>query len=431
MDENNEEKPAYKAPSDEPRPIDVDKLLDKRSKETRARFTKSPKHYLDVNMSWPMMILIGLGAFGIGYALQKEVTIGTGYVLLAIFLSFIAGLFFYNVGKIIFALSAGYEISRIEFLGFQFILNNGESKFTFHGSDLLEFHINYAPKNDNVDAKPKMMFLGGLFVYLLGAAIEIGLSFLTGISNNFAFCLRFGAAFGALVVFYEMFPCKLDVPNDMYLLILTSKEEERKAYNEYLIATRRDINGLFTDPIKYDSYDNSRTKPLTLLSLLHSQVYDGAYQEALHTVELIQENDVYLNDTIRCEGLSEELYLLLSHGRTAEGEKLIIALDKKNKSSSDYHPSVSAYRNEVLISGLLDNSLEELNASIDDFKTAVANLGETKRVLKDLGLVNSALSRIRTAHPDWKIDNLSEADLVKKAKEKKKEDSNTPDQDEY
>jgi hypothetical protein len=427
MDEENNSR------DNEPKPINVDELIDKESKHTREKFNKTPKHYLDVNMSWPMLILVGLGIFGIAYAFEKEVNLSAGYVILALCCSLLAAVIIYNLGKILFGYIAGYRVWRMEFLGLQLVsTDDGKSKVSYHFSEFLEFHMNLKPRNSDLPTKSALMYLGGTIVYAIAAGLAIGLSFLGDktTASSMPLILRYGAALGAMVVFYEMFPCRLDVYNDMYLLIILSDKEEKEAYNHYLEDLYTDYIGEFNNPVTYPSYENSRTKPLTLLAVLHNQVYANEYDNALKTIQEIENNELHINDTIRVETLHEELYLFLTHGRTTESEKLVTVLDKAVKNSSDYHSSISALRSDILIAGLLDNSIEELNTSIDEFKKGLKYFGQTPRTEKDLALANACLVRVGQAHPDWKLTPLSFED-AKESKKTEKSDKGTETKDDY
>lgn len=413
-----EEKKNEAETQDEPTPINVDTLLDKQQKEVRSRFTTTKKKYLDTNVSWGMFIIIALAIFGIGYALTKSVSLGAGYSILAVCCSLLAAVVFYGLGKIAFAYITGYEVCHIEFFGFVFVKDEkGKYKARFNIVNFFELHVFYKPREGEDDPKPSMLMLGGIVGFVICIALELGLSFLPSIKGyDLQKVLLYAAAFGSLIFVYEIFPGKYDTPNDMYLTIITKKKEDRDAYNHYLIDEYNDLAGNKPEPVKYDSYDDSRTKPLTLLAILHTQVSQGMYQEALQTIDTLAKYDVVLTDSIKIEALHEKLYLYLTHGRTREAEKMIISLDKMEKNSSDYHPSSSSLRDEVIIAGLLDNSLDELKSALGNFTKLAKSNKESERILNDIKLINSAFYHIRQVHPDWKFENISLESIAKEDK---------------
>lgn len=393
----------------EPKAINVDELLDKRQKETRAKFEKKPKHYLDMNLSWPMLIILSLAIFGIGYAYVNQSSLATGYRILYIVVSLLAGVLIYNLGKLIGAAIDGYEVYRVEFFGLQVLKDGKKQIASFRIADFFEFHIDYAPKKE--DNRNMALYLCGSLLDTVAFIVVLVLSFvLKNLPLNLAITLRYGSILAFLTAFYEMFPGKLDVFNDMYRLIVSSSEEDRIAYNKYLIALKNDYLGKPNEKIIYDDY-SSRAKALTLLPRLHEEVYDDEYQNALKTIELADEKSVSLPEADKCEIISEELYLYLSHGRTKEAESLVILFDKRVKNTADYHPSVSALRTSILIAGLLDSSREGLDEALKDFTEELKRVGKNERTVKDLAFVKEALSRISRSHPDWGVKPLNEKDI--------------------
>lgn len=399
MSENNYDQ------NDNNKQIDVDQILDKESAATRARFTKAEKkHYLDLNLSWGMLIVIGLATFGIAYALQQspQSNLNSGYVILFALVSYLAALIIYNLGKILFGYISGYTLSRIEILGLEVVYGK-ETKTRYQIKDIFELHLNMTPRSKEENPSPKLMLLGGTITYAIFTGVLLGISFVPSIRTSVSLCLRYGTALGALLVFYEMFPCKLDTPNDMYLLIISSGEENTLAYNCYLRGLNADYTGEELPSDTFDTYDDSRIKPQTLLAVLHNQVALDDYQPALKTLDAMKKYEIYIQPNQMVEAMYEKIYLYLTHGRTTEAAKEILVLQHQEKNASDIYLSISAFRSDVLISGLLDNSLEEMNESIESFKKEVEFLGQTARVKKEIQLVNAGISRVKSVHPDWDV----------------------------
>lgn len=399
--------------NEEPHAIDVDTLLDKRQKATRARFEKKTRGYFDVNLSWPMLIVVAGGIFGLGYALMVSLSYATWLKLLIVAGSLLAGVILYNLGKILGAVLSGYEIYRFECLGFQALKGRGTS-YSF--SNFLEFHTNYAPKNNNVRAKGTLMYLSGSLLTLVGFAIVLVLSFvLPDIGRNLRYSMMYGSILMLVIVFYELFPGRLDLPNDMYQLIVTNKEEDRIAYNEYLLAKKADFCSTpYQAEVPFDKVENSYTKPLTLLSRLHNEVYKGQYDAAKKTIDYADENSSPLFDTDKCEIMYEELYLMLSHGQKTEAEQMMVLLDKRVKNTADFHPSISAKRTDIAIAGLLNNAEDELQEALAAFKKECARCGKNERTLLDVKFVQQVLYKVRQVHPDWKAAPLNEKEIFEK-----------------
>ncbi len=404
MAENNEQENL--------KPIDVDQLLDKQSEQTRSKFIKEDKKkFLDINFSWPMLVVVAGGIFGFGFAMQSGTTYGAGFAILYIIIALIAAIILYNIGKMIFASLSGYKVGRIECFGYELIRGKNKSISSYSISNILEFHITYVPKDENANPKNRLMLFGGeLFYSLIAIALIVVSVAVPSLGANITKTLMYGALLGFIVVIYEMVPFRLDNYNDTYTAIITSSEEDRKAYNTYLVNYINDRLGLENKVIVYDSYDNSRTKPLNILPKLNQEVYDNKYQEALKTLELVNKYKLNVIPNQQVEAMQEEIYLFLTHSRTKEAEKLMLPLDKKIKSTPDYHPSISSLRCSILISGLLANSEYDLADSILDFNKECKKLGKTPRVEKEIEMAKNSLERIKLAHPDWKFDNITIAE---------------------
>jgi len=388
--------------------IDVDKLLDEQSHNVRAKFVKADKKkYLDLNMSWIMLIVLGLATFGIAYALQQspQANLGSGYIILFVIASYIASLIIYNLGKLLFGYISGYTLSRLEILGLQIVAADGKLKARYIIKNFFELHMNLMPRSKEEEPKPTLMLLGGTIMYAIFTVVIIVVSFL-GIPFYLTLCLRYGLAIGALLVFYEMFPCKLDVPNDMYLLLITNGQDNKKAFNNILRNNNAEYAGLPIDAIEFSSYDGSRITPQTLLFRLRSQVYSNDYQEALKTVELMNNLKLNVPSCQQVEAMYEKIYLYLTHGRSTEAAKEILVLQHLEKNTSDITASISSLRCDILISALLDNSLDELNSSMENFIKEAKFIGDNPRTQKEIELVKAEITRIKNVHSDWTLGEL-------------------------
>lgn len=388
--------------------IDVDKLLDEQSQSVRAKFVKADKKkYLDLNMSWVMLIVLGLATFGIAYALQQspQANLGSGYIILFVVVSYLAALLIYNLGKLLFGYISGYTLSRLEILGLQMVSSNGKIKTRYLIKNFFELHMNLMPRSKEEEPKPTLMLLGGTIMYAIFTGVIIGVSYL-GIPYYLTLCLRYGLAIGALLVFYEMFPCKLDVPNDMYLLIVIAGQTNTKAFNNILRNNNAEYAGLPLEAVDFTDYQTSRVSPQTLLYKLRSQVYSNDYQNALKTIDLMNNLKLNIPSCQQVEAMYEKIYLYLTHGRSSEAAKEILVLQHLEKNTSDITASISSLRCDILISALLDNSLDELNSSMENFIKEAKFIGDNPRTQKEIELVKAEIARIKNVHSDWTLGKL-------------------------
>jgi len=389
--------------SDEPK-LGVEEQLEKQSQALRHKKTDGPqKKYLDLSFSWPMLIIIGLATYGIAYAVGKTAKVNTASILWFIVISYLLAIVIYNLGKIIFGYIAGYKIALIEILGFQFNFAGKKFKFRFLLKNIFELHLKMMPRK--LDANPLLMLFGGTIFYALIAIILIVLTpvLFSGVSTIYIY---YGCAMGALIVLYEMLPVKLDVFNDMYYIIIINKEKGKTLFNRLLLAQAQERAGEFVDDFKLDSVKDSRLKPETLLYKLRKEILNRDYKGAMKTVNEINYYSLYLCDQTKVEALYEQMYVYLVQGYSKEAEKLILVLEKKAKNSADLFSTPYSARTEILIAGLVDNSLEQVLTKRNAFIAQCRYFGPTDCVKKNIELAQKGIDKIKLTHPNWKIYDL-------------------------
>lgn len=388
--------------------LGVEDVLNKQSEAIRKEKSNGPaRKFFDFSFSWPMIIVLGLGTYGISFALSRTTAnLETQNLILFIILSYACALLVYNIGKTIFGYLSGYKISLIEILGLQINMSGDKTKVRYLFRNIAEFHLKMMPKKDKPNPNPTLMFLGGTIFYILVAAVLLIVG--STLSANTMITLYYGVGLGAMIIVYEMLPVKLDTSNDMYLMILSHSPENRETFNKVLTAEALERAGKYIDDFKIKDFGNSRIKPQSLLYTLRSQVYAKEYKAALDTIDKIEYNSLYLTDQDKAETLYEQMYIYLLQGRSKDAERLILRLEKRVKNSSDLFITPSSARTSVLIAGLVDNSLEQVLLKRYDFIKQCRYFGKTDRVMNDIELTRNGISKIKRAHPDWELEQLPE-----------------------
>jgi len=388
--------------------LDIEEELDKNSEYIRKQINKKEKKsFFDIDFSWIVLIVLGLAAFGITYALQQtSAGLSSGYVVLYVLVVFALAIFIYNLGKFIFAGFTKYKLVFMELLGFSFVFDGKQVKTNFEFSKILEAHLLFNPK-DQSKAKPALMLFGGTITYAVVAAVLLILSFSTEIfPTKWEYLIEFGAAIGSIVPIYELIPLKYTNRNDMYTFIVTQGEENRLAYNNYLINKFMDLSNQYNVPVTFENYNNSRIKPWTFLPLINKDIYENKLNEADKLVEKALSYSIILSDSLYCEIGYQKVYLLLVTGKSKAASEYIVTLEKRVKSAEDFHPSISALRSDVLVSAFIENSLDSTKDSLAIFKKKVLGLSLTDRSKKEIDIVNNLIVKINLAHPDWKVEKL-------------------------
>jgi len=399
--------------------LGVEDVLNKQSEAIRKENNNGPvRKFLDFSFSWPMIIVLGLGTYGISFAVSRTAAnLVTQDVILFIIISYVCALLVYNIGKTIFGYLSGYKISIIEILGLQINMSGDKTKVRYLFRNIAEFHLKMMPKKENPN--PKFMFMGGTIFYVLIAAILLIVG--TTLSSNTMILIDYGVGLGAMIIVYEMLPVKLDTSNDMYLMIASNSPENRVAFNKVLSAEASERAGKYIDDLKIENFGKSRIKPQSLLYTLRGQVYAKDYKAALDTIDKIEYNSIYLTDQDKAEALYEQMYIYLLQGRSKDAERLILRLEKRVKNSSDLFVTPSSARTSVLIAGLVDNSLDQVLLKRYDFIKQCRYFGKTDRVLNDIELTRNGIIKIKRAHPDWTLEQLPE-DLFEEKLISKNED---------
>ncbi len=402
--------------------VDVESLLDKKSKELRENVNATnKKSFWDLDLSWIILVVLGLTIFGIAYGFQQtKAALSTGYVILFVIISFILGVIIYGLGKIIFGLIGGYNLGLIECLGFNLIrTSSNKYKFGFDVNRVLEAHIIMSPKSATSSKRPLLVNLGGLIMFVIIGAILYGISYVPDLfSQKQALLIQFGIYFALVVPVYELLPLSYSTKNDTFIMLNTRNEEDAQAYNNFIYNKLQDrINGEVST-VNFDDYSSSREKPLTLLPLVIENIYKNDNKKALSLIDLAFEYQNSLLSYTYCELGYQKIYLLLMEGRSKEANDYSPILDKKVKNAEDYHLTISSSRADILISALIENSLESTKDSIDIFTKIASKFEKTSRVEKEVQLVNSFIPKINAAHPDWKLKLLDIDNLVSKKEEK-------------
>lgn len=407
---NNENKePLYEAKKETNIDEVVEEVTSKNKKKEDEGGTK--KSFFDINFSWGALLIIAGATFGISYAHQQSLVTSTfnsyAYLFIYVICSFLFGLVTYNLGKIVFGAIASYKIASIDVLGFKYIFKdkekNQKGKASFSLKRILELHMAMRPTKEN--ANPTLMLLGGTISFLAFAVIDIVLAM--SLEGNIKTSLFYGAILGSLVMIYEILPVRLDCPNDMYLLIHTRKEEGRIAFNLNLLNAWYNLRNEDLVSHEFESYDDNRLKAATLVTDLHNACYEKDFKKANELIEKIIFYKNYLDESSLCETQAERLYVYLSTGRTQESDKLVVKYSHDLRNTSNYTKSISALRTDVLIGGLLDNSLDETKDAIRIFvKQAHAFTSLSERTLKEIKIVNENIAKINSVHPDWKVEKI-------------------------
>ena len=98
-----------------------------------------------------------------------------------------------------------------------------------------------------------------------------------------------------------------------------------------------------------------------------------------------------------------KLSLVLLTTRREDGETYYQGIDNNQRKYIASFPDIVALRCYILISGIIENSLNETNYGLDKVEKLLKRVDEENKKT-EMNLINLSLTRIRLLHPDWKLD---------------------------
>lgn len=389
-------------------------------------------------------LMLGL-AVGVGFGVLRpyfsdSTTYGLApfvnilFVLVAVLIGIVINAIFIEVGHIIGCKVGHYDITSVSILGFTFKKQeNGKYKFSFAEFNGFTGETKYVPQ-DVKKSNPRhiiYMPLVFLLVEVVGLSVLIALGQSQGRAGNLAMywwgCV-WGAVIltiGAMIYLYDIFPAALDARNDGYLLLILTNETNKEAYNQILIAEDRMAKGLPSGetPV-YDSVTDftARVNDVTLYQRLSTRDYNGALEILEKTIACKDK----VSSGIYQEAIAQKTAIYIVSRPLAEAKQFYIGLPLDSKKYIAALSTAGAVRSYVLISGLIEESINETQEALNKADSALKKSGDKKPIEEPL--LKEAVMKVLEAHKDW---DLSDYGYSLNAPAPKAEASNdTPAKDE-
>lgn len=377
----------------------------------------SPKRkFLDINFSFLMFfidiaIILTVGTFNSQKVYAAGSTIGnfnsTLYILLAVGVTILVNFLVYSGFKIAGGWLGGYSLVKIDALGFTIIFpseKGKKKKISFSFINIFDFHLLMAPKSGK-KTNHFLYLLGGMVGYLILTTIIIVVALTAVPSNDWLYyTLLFGLAYGFVVPLYQLFPCRLDFPNDCFTLIRTTNLEDREAYNielsnaACLLRNEDVITKEFED---YSSYYKSHCLYYNYLN----QLYSGDIEGAVWTLSEMQRLKLYFTDSLKAHFISEKLYILLFSDSVEEADAAYSELPRYERRVFSNANDLSCFRSAILVSTVIHNNLEDAKEVLQGYSKFLAfNKNDSSaRFNKEKELFEMALAKAKAYAPDWDL----------------------------
>lgn len=384
--------------------------------------TGAKKRLLDMNASWPLMIVY-LGYLIGAYFISRLSNFSSndvnsyGYVFATVIIGLIVTALIYNLGKLLFAKIAGYEVITFKCLG---LIGERKKKvgdkyklaFRYDIISFFDVQLSFAPKDDNVSKKPTLIFVGGFVFEIFFAIICILLFVFFGLGEGHPISealIGWGALsaflYGFIIILYELIPFRQDYPNDVYNLIKTHKEEDVKAYNILKINEKREYTGedfIIPDFEDYDSF----YKAQTLQYLYLSQLYADDYDKATKTLAKIKYFDKYLLDYQKHFAPSENIYLRYLVGDTAGADRIFCSLKSDDRKMTKSVDNFADLRIALLVNAAVAKNKESLEETVNEYKKLSKSLIQSERIKKEEALFKQVYDGLKKSDNSLELPSL-------------------------
>jgi len=369
---------------------------------------KVKKSFLDFNFSLIMIfvacaIILGFGTLQLQHYTGKLQP--TVYIIIVVIVSILVNFLAYTGFKLLGGLIGGYQMTRLQIFGFTIIFTGKGKKniVRFNIKKMDEFHYTMTPKKE----KPNhyLYFLSGMIGYLILSGIVLGVSFIFPKDSVMQITFLFSISYGFIIPLYELFPCRLDYPNDCFLLIKTRKKEDLEAYHLELRNIRHILLDEDIETKEFENYDTYHKSHIIYYNYLDN-LYKDKLDEAVECLTNQQKYKVYYTDDLKTKVWSEKIFLLLFSEDYEGAEQLYGSLNREFKHRFADNMVISQFRSSIMIAALINNSLEETTEVLKDYKDYCDLMKDYSSARKDkeIELFNIALEKVKTARPDWDLD---------------------------
>lgn len=403
-DSGQEETPQSKVDIDETTVFESETEPKEEEKQEKVK-----RSFLDFNFSWIMILvscamILGFGTFQLQHYSGKLNP--TLYIFIAVIASILANYLVYSGFKLLGGLIGGYQMTKLQIFGFTVIFPHEKGKkniVRFNFGNMLDFHYIMTPKKE----KPNhfLYLLSGMIGYLVLSAIVLGVSFIFPKDSVMQISLFFSMSYGFIIPLYELFPCRLDYPNDCFLLIKTRKKEDLEAYHLELRNIRHILLDEDIEAKEFENYDTYHKSHMIYYNYL-DYLYNDKLDEAVECLTKQQKYKVYYPDDLKTDVLSEKIFLLLFSEDYEGAEQLYGSLNHDFKHRIGDNKVLPQFRSSIMIAALINNSLEETIEVLKDYQEYCERMKDysSERKDKEMELFNIALEKVKTARPDWNLE---------------------------
>ncbi len=354
--------------------------------EQKTRKTNEAPHnsVLDFNASWPLRFVYLGYLIGIWFGQRSTESFvvsakfsSASYYLISRLVGIPFTAIVYNLGKLIFAKIAGYQVIYFKLLGFTFDYTEEKMKVRFDIRDIRDVALQFAPKGEDTKKNPHLLFAGGFIAEaVLVVATLIVFLVLSLKASDYStpkivgYTMLFATLFGFSIPLYELLPFRQDKPTDRFNILVTASSEDKAAYNLVQINKKRELQGLDYLLPSFEDYE-SFYKARTLYGLYLSHLYSSQLEKANQTLSERRYLKKFYNDDDRYLEPVESLYLRYLIGDEAGADRIYLTRKSDDKKISRVPQLLSNYRTALEILGRITKDRESILKLNEQFKKAV------------------------------------------------------------
>lgn len=378
--------------------------------------------YLVYAMMIGIAVGVGLGVIrpifsNSNYTSVLQGNVGMVFVLLIVIGAIILTALMLEIGHAVGAKVGKYKITSWNCLFFQFKKDEkGKTKFSFANYDGITGETKYIPLNTGKSNPRHIIYIPLVFFLLEVVVCSVLIALAAVFSQNdpaWIWAQIVGIVtltVGCMIFLYDIFPANLDGKNDGCLIPVLNNAINVRAYNEMLLAEDSMSKGLkaTSTPVYQEVTDfTSRLNDVTI----YNRLAEGDYKGALEINELAIASKDKLSRRVYNNAVAQKIaiHLYTEDINKAKEEYISIPLEeKKYIESLSSAPAVRAY---ILVSGLINDSINETKTAMDHADSAIKASGEDKRKVEER-LMRFAVKKVISVHPDWDFDEYKDAFIV-------------------
>lgn len=339
---------------------------------------------------------------------------GIVWILLALLAGVLVNAILLEFGHFVGAKIGKYQIVSWNCLFLKFSKNKeGKTAFTLANYDGITGETIVVPRDVHTSNPRHIIYMPMLF-FLLEVVIGVFLIVFSKILVNDGITVWiWGYVFvivvltiGGMIFVYNFFPASLDARNDGYLIPILNNSTNVLAYNQMLLSQYRLSQGLDVGqtPI-YDKVTDftAKANAIAIYKRLEQADYAGALQINEYTIQCKDS----VSSKVYHDAVAQKIAIHLYRENFVKAKEEYIALpleDKKFIAELSTAPAVRAY---MLISGLIEESINETKLAMNKADDAIRASGEDKRRVEER-MMKDAFKKIVKAHPDWDFGEYKE-----------------------